>query len=60
MCFFNQYNAITLLNGKLLKFVDYITFLSSNISSTESDVNISIGKVGKAWIATKRLTSQIR
>ena len=38
--------------GKLLKLVDQFIYLSSNISSTESSVNIYIDK---AWTAIKRL-----
>ena len=39
-----QHGAIFTLNDKPLKLVDQFTYLSSNISSTESDVNIRIGK----------------
>ena len=42
MCF-NQDGAMSSLNGKPLKFVQFI-YLSRNISSTESDFNICIGK----------------
>ena len=51
MCF-KQRGTISTLSGKLLKLVDQITYLSSNISSTENDVNICIGK---AWTATDKL-----
>ena len=37
---------------KYLKSVDQFTYLSSNMSSTETDINIHIGK---AWTATDRL-----
>ena len=37
---------------KSLKLVDQFTYLSSNISSTESDVNILLWKV---WTATDKL-----
>ena len=47
MCF-NKDGAISSLNGKPLKFVDQFIYLSSNISSTESNVNICIGKVRTA------------
>ena len=40
------------LNGKPLKLVNQFTYLSSNISSTESDVNI-----GKAWMAIDKLST---
>ena len=43
MCF-NQDDNISSLNGKPLKLVDKITYLGSNISSTESNVNIHIAK----------------
>ena len=44
--YFIQNGVISILNGKPLKLVDHFTYLSSNISSTESDINIHIGK---AW-----------
>ena len=43
--YFKQDGAISKWNCKLLKLVDQITYLGSNISSTESNVNIYIGKV---------------
>ena len=43
--YFNQEGVISSLNDKSLKLVDQLIYLSSNISSTESDVNIHIGKV---------------
>ena len=43
MCF-NQSDAIS-INGKLLELVDQFIYLGSNISSTESNVNICIGKI---------------
>ena len=45
---FNQGGTISTLNGKPLKLVDLFTYLSSNISSTESDVNIHIRTVQTA------------
>ena len=50
---FNQDDDIS-LNGKPMKLVKQLTYLDSNISSTESDVNIQIGK---AWIAIDWLTT---
>ena len=47
---FNQNGAIFSLNGMPLKLGDQFTFHSSNISSTENNVNI-----GKAWTAIDRL-----
>ena len=41
MCF-NQDGAIPSSNGKLLKLADQFTYLGSNISSTESDIDICI------------------
>ena len=41
------------LNNKILKLVDQSTYLGSNISSIESNVNICIGK---AWTAIDRST----
>ena len=46
---FYQDGAISLLNGKL---VDQFIYLSCNVSSTESDVNI---RIGKAWTTIDRL-----
>ena len=43
MCF-NQDGVIFSLNGKPLKLVDQFIYFDSNISSTESDVNICISK----------------
>ena len=48
---FNLDGDIPSSNGKPLKLVEY---LSSNISSTDSDVYICIGK---AWTAIDRLTT---
>ena len=39
---FKQYGAISTLNGKPLKLINYFTYLGCNISSVESDVNIGI------------------
>ena len=50
---FNQ-DGVILLNGKLLKLVDYFVYHGSNISSTEIYVSIRIGKV---WTAIDRLTT---
>ena len=47
--YFKQNGVISTLNGQLLKLVVHFTYLGRNISSTESDVNIFIGK---AWTAT--------
>ena len=43
MCF-KQERAFSILSGKHLKLVDQLTYLGSNISFTESDVNICIAK----------------
>ena len=53
MCF-KQDGDISTLNAKLLKSVDYFTYLGSNISSTESIVNICRGKALTAvdWLST--------
>ena len=47
MCF-NKEGAISTSNGGPLKLVDKFTYLSSRISSTESDVNMCLAK---AWTA---------
>ena len=49
--FFKLAGAISTSNGKPLKLVHQFTYLGNYISSTESDVNIHIGK---AWTATDR------
>ena len=43
LCF--KQEPISTLIDKQLKFVDQFTYLGSNISSPESDVNMCIGKV---------------
>ena len=48
---FKQEGTISTLSGKPLKLVDQFTYLSNNISSTESDINIYLAK---AWIAIDR------
>ena len=50
--YFKQDGTIPTLNGKLLKLVDQFKYLDSNISSTESNVNIYIGRT---WTAIDRL-----
>ena len=45
---FNQYDAISLLNGCSLKLVDQFVYSNNNISSTESNVNIHIVKTENA------------
>ena len=44
-----------LLNGKPLELVDQFIYLGSNISSTEIDVDICIGK---PWTAIDRLMTR--
>ena len=46
--FFKQNGAISTLNGKPPTFADYFTFLGSNTSSTEREINIGIWNVGTA------------
>ena len=45
--------ATSTLNSKTLKLVDEFTYVGNNISSTESNVNIGIGK---AWTAIDKLS----
>ena len=52
MCF-NQGGAISSLNGKPLKEVHQFVYLGGNISSTEGDVII---RIGKAWTAIDSLS----
>ena len=49
------YPAISTLNDKPLKLVDYFIYLSSNISSSESDFNL---RIGKAWTAIDSLSTE--
>ena len=49
---FKQEGAISILCGRLLKFVDKFTYLGNNISSTDSDVSVCLVK---AWNAIDRL-----
>ena len=51
--YFKQKGDISTLSGKPLKLFDLFTYLSSNILSTESDVNIIIGKT---WTAIESLS----
>ena len=41
----NQGRAFSSLNGKLIKLLDHIIYLGSNISSTERDVNLCQSRV---------------
>ena len=50
--YFKDDGAITTLNVKPLKLVGYMTFLGSNISLMENDVNIRIGKI---WTVIEEL-----
>ena len=52
MCF-KQEEAISTLSGKLLKLRDQFKYHISNITSTESDVSIHLGKM---WTAIDRLS----
>ena len=52
MCF-NQKGNISTLNGSSLKLVDKFTYLRSNVSSTETDLNT---RLAKAWTAIDRLS----
>ena len=51
MCF-NQRGNIFKLNGRSLKLVDKFTYLGSNVSSTENDMNT---RLAKGWTAIDRL-----
>ena len=50
----NENGVIFSSNSKLLKLVEQFSYLGSNISPTESDVNIHIGK---AWSTIDRLST---
>ena len=50
---FNQRGNIFTLNGSSLKLIDKFTYLGSNVSSTETDINIWLAK---AWTAINRLS----
>ena len=47
MCF-NQRGDISTLNGCSLKLVDKFTYLGSSVSSTQTDINTWLAKVGTA------------
>ena len=51
MCF-NQAGDISTLEGTSLKLVDKFTYLGSNVSSTEKDINM---RLTKAWTAIDKL-----
>ena len=50
---FNQRGDTSTLNGSSLKLVDKFTFLGSSVSSTETYINM---RLGKAWTAINRLS----
>ena len=52
MCF-NQRGDISTLNGSSLKLVNKFTYLGSDVSSTEKDVNT---RLVKEWTAIDRLS----
>ena len=52
MCF-NERDDISTLNDRFLKLVDKFTYLGSNVSSTENDINTWLAK---AWTAFDRLS----
>ena len=52
MCF-NQTGDISTLNGSPLKLVDKFKYLGSNVSSTDTDINM---RLAKAWTAIDRLS----
>ena len=52
MCY-NQTGNITTLDGTSLKLVDKFTYLGSNVSSTEKDIDT---RLTKAWTAIDRLS----
>ena len=53
MCF-NQKGDISTLDGTSLKLVDKFTYLGSNVSSTEKDIDTQLTK---AWTAINRLST---
>ena len=50
---FNQRGDNSTLNGSSLKLVDKFTYLGSNVSSTEKDIN---QRLAKAWTAIDKLS----
>ena len=54
MCF--EWGPISTLSGRPLKSVDRFTYLSSNISSTESDINICLAKT---WTAINHMWGEM-
>ena len=55
MCF--EQDEANLLNDKPLKLVDHFTYLSGNISSSESSITKCIGN---AWMAIDRLETILK
>ena len=56
---FEQVEAISILNGKFVKIVDWIRYIGSNILSLESYANVRITKASTA-IANGNLISLIK
>ena len=56
---FKREGAVFTLSGRLLKLVDKFTYLSSNISSTESDVNIWQAKAWTTIILDKKVIKEV-
>ena len=50
---FNQRGNISTLNDSSLKLVNKFTYIGSNVSSTETDINL---RLAKAWTAIDRLS----
>ena len=55
--YIKQKGAISTLSGKPLKLVDQFTYLSSNIPSTERDINIHFAKSGMLLTACMEVWS---
>ena len=56
---FKQETATAILSSKPLKLLDLFTYLRSSISSTESDINILIGKAFTATDMSIRCKSYL-
>ena len=52
--------SISPLSGEPLKLVAQLTYISSNISSTESDVNLDIAKVNCYCLVIKEKSDKIK
>ena len=53
-----MFGNISTLNGSTLKLVDKFTYLGSSVSSTETDINTRLAKVGQLLVGYQSYGSQ--